>query len=250
MVTDRHAGPLPAPDAPRAGGWQIKEAHGSRSNSAPIVVQVEGITKRYGAIVAVHGVSFDVLAGEIFGILGTNGAGKTTTIECLQGLRRLDSGWARVLNLNPQAQGRELRQRIGSQLQESALPERIKVWEALDLFASFSLRAADWRELIDAWGLSHRRNSSFGSLSGGERQRLFIALAFVNGPELVFLDELTTGLDPHARRDTWDLIRQIRERGTTVVLVTHFMDEAETLCDRVAVMDVSLRCRWAARGDA
>lgn len=193
--------------------------------------------KSYGKIAAVRDVSFEVMDGEIFGILGTNGAGKTTTIECLQGLRRLDGGTARVLDLDPQSRGQEVRKRIGSQLQESALPDRLKVWEAVNLFSSFSTARADPGLLVDEWGLGHRRHASFGSLSGGERQRLFIALAFVNHPELVFLDELTTGLDPHARHETWDLIRSIRERGTTVVLVTHFMDEAEALCDRVAVMD-------------
>jgi ABC-2 type transport system ATP-binding protein len=185
----------------------------------------------------VDDISFEVAEGEIFGLLGPNGAGKTTTVECLQGLRLADSGHVRVLGLNPRTQATELRRRIGSQLQESALPDRIKVWEALDLFASVSPDALDWRTLLDQWGLAEKRQASFGSLSGGQRQRLFIALALVNNPRLVFLDEMTTGLDPAARRVAWELIKSIRERGATVVLVTHFMDEAEYLCDRLAIFD-------------
>ena len=201
------------------------------------VIQVRGLRKTYGDIVAVKDVSFEVAEGEIFGLLGPNGAGKTTTVECLQGLRRPDAGEVRVLGLDPQADRQTLRQQIGSQLQESALPDRIKVWEALDLFGSFLGREADWRTLMEQWGLTPKRNASFGSLSGGQRQRLFVALALVNNPKLVFLDEMTTGLDPAARRTAWDLVRQIRDRGATVVLVTHFMEEAEQLCDRVAVID-------------
>lgn len=158
-------------------------------------------------------------------------------MECLQGLRRADAGNIRVLGLDPQHNLQSLRRRLGSQLQDSALPDRLKVWEALDLFSSFVPGGRDWRGLMDQWGLSPKRNASFGSLSGGQRQRLFIALALVNRPELVFLDEMTAGLDPAARRTAWDLIRAIREQGTTVVLVTHFMDEAEHLCDRLAVIE-------------
>ena len=201
------------------------------------VIEVEHLRKTYGSTVAVGGVSFDVAEGEIFGLLGPNGAGKTTTVECLQGLRHFDAGRIRVLGFDPQLEGQALRQRIGSQLQESALPDRIKVWEALDLFASFAPGASDWRLLMEQWGLDDKRNASFSSLSGGQRQRLFVALALVNNPEVVFLDEMTAGVDPAARRVAWDLIRAIRDRGTTVVLVTHFMDEAEQLCDRVAVVD-------------
>ena len=202
-----------------------------------IVIEVEHLRKTYGSTVAVDNVSFDVAEGEIFGLLGPNGAGKTTTVECLQGLRRPDAGHIRVLGLNPQSEVQALRQRIGSQLQESALPDRIKVWEALDLFASFTPSNSDWRVLMEQWGLADKHKAPFSSLSGGQRQRLFVALALVNDPQVVFLDEMTTGLDPAARRVAWDLIRAIRERGTTVMLVTHFMDEAEQLCDRVAVMD-------------
>jgi len=201
------------------------------------VVEVEGLRKTYGHTVAVDGVSFRVNEGEIFGLLGPNGAGKTTTVECLQGLRKPDSGHIRVLGLDPQTQATALRRRIGSQLQESALPDRIRVWEALDLFAAVVPNSSDWQLLLEQWGLADKRRAVFSSLSGGQRQRLFVALALVNDPEVVFLDEMTTGLDPAARRVAWGLVRSIRERGTTVVLVTHFMDEAEYLCDRVAIID-------------
>jgi ABC-2 type transport system ATP-binding protein len=163
--------------------------------------------------------------------------GKTTTVECLQGLRRADSGRMRVLGLDPLTQAAGLRRRIGSQLQESALPQRIKVWEALRWFASFVPGTRDPDQLITQWGLQGKRNTHFSDLSGGQRQRLFIALALVNDPELVFLDEMTTGLDPAARHTAWDLVRAVRDAGTSVVLVTHFMEEAERLCDRVAVLE-------------
>jgi ABC-2 type transport system ATP-binding protein len=201
------------------------------------VIEVENLRKTYGSTVAVDDVSFKVNRGEIFGILGPNGAGKTTTVECLQALRKPDSGHIKVLGLDPRTEAQALRRRIGSQLQESALPDRIKVWEALDLFASLAPGESDWQGLMNQWGLSEKRKSSFSSLSGGQRQRLFVALALVNNPEVVFLDEMTTGLDPAARRVAWDLIRAIREHGATVILVTHFMDEAEHLCDRVAIVD-------------
>jgi ABC-2 type transport system ATP-binding protein len=201
------------------------------------VITVDGLGKRYGSVVAVDEVSFDVAQGEIFGLLGRNGAGKTTTVECLQGLRHADAGSVRVLGLDPRRQARELRPRIGCQLQESALPQRIKVWEALRWFASFAPHPANWRALVDEWGLSDKRHAYFSDLSGGQRQRLFVALALVNDPELVFLDEMTTGLDPAARHVAWDLIRAIRDRGATVVLVSHLMDEAEQLCDRLAILD-------------
>jgi ABC-2 type transport system ATP-binding protein len=205
--------------------------------SMPPIISVQNLRKTYGKTVAVDDISFEVEEGEIFGFLGPNGAGKTTTVECLQALRSPDSGSIRVLGLDPLQDARAVRLRTGSQLQESALPDRLKVWEALDLFASVTSRAMDWRVLLEQWGLLEKRKASFASLSGGQRQRLFIALALVNNPKVVFLDEMTTGLDPAARRVAWDLIRAIREEGTTVVLVTHFMDEAENLCDRVAVVD-------------
>ena len=200
------------------------------------VIEVDGLRKRYGSQLVVADVSFQVDRGEIFGLLGRNGAGKTTTVECLQGLRRADGGRVRVLGLDPQRQTRELRRRVGCQLQEAALPDRLRVWEALDLFASLAPAATDWRVLMDQWGLTAKGRASFASLSGGQRQRLFVALALVNDPEIVFLDELTQGLDPAARRVAWELIGAIRDRGATVVLVTHYMEEAERLCDRIAVV--------------
>jgi ABC-2 type transport system ATP-binding protein len=201
------------------------------------VIEVNGLTKKYGDHVAVDGISFSVERGEVFGILGPNGAGKTTMVECLEGLRQRDGGTVSVLGLDPRRDVAKLRPRIGVQLQQSELPERLKVWEALDLYSAFYPEPADWRRLIDEWGLSEKRDTRFGKLSGGQKQRLFIALALIGNPEVAFLDELTTGLDPEGRRDTWDLIEKIRDRGVTVVLVTHFMDEAERLCDKLAVID-------------
>jgi ABC-2 type transport system ATP-binding protein len=200
------------------------------------VVSVEGLAKNYGELAAVVEVSFEVERGEIFGLLGPNGAGKTTSVECVQGLRHADSGKVRVLGLDPRTEVERLRPLIGSQLQESALPHRLRVAEALDLFSSLQPGGPPWREVMEAWGLAHKARSAFGSLSGGQRQRLLVALAVVNAPRVVFLDEMTTGLDPAARRATWELIERIRDTGTTVILVTHFMDEAERLCDRLAVI--------------
>ena len=200
-------------------------------------ITVEEIHKFYGKVHAVDGVTFEVHEGEIFGMVGPNGAGKTTTIECIEGLRRADRGNVRVLGLSPQQDGYELRERIGVQLQEAALPDRIKVGEAMDLFASFYRRSVDWDTLLSQFGLTEKRDAPFAKLSGGQKQRLFIALALINDPDLVFLDELTTGLDPQARLTMWDLVRSIRERGKTVFMTTHFMEEAERLCDRVAIID-------------
>ena len=201
------------------------------------VIQVANLRKAYGPVVAVDDVSLEIRAGEIFGMVGPNGAGKTTTIECIEGLRQPDSGQVRVLGLDPRRDGRSLRARIGAQLQQSALPDHLRVWEALDLYASLYPRRADWQKLLDQLGLGEKRNAPYANLSGGQKQRLFIALALVNDPELVFFDELTTGLDPQARRAMWDLVRDVRDRGKTVFLTTHFMEEAERLCDRVAIMD-------------
>ncbi|RME42075.1 MAG: ABC transporter ATP-binding protein [Chloroflexi bacterium] len=204
------------------------------------VVEVESLRKVYGDVVAVDGISFEVHKGEIFGMVGPNGAGKTTTIECVEGLRRPTAGSVRTLGLNPQRDRRALMERIGVQLQESALPNRLKTGEALELFATFyerALPAADRDALLERLGLAEKRDRPFAKLSGGEKQRLFIALALVHDPELIFLDELTTGLDPHARRDMWDLVRDIRNQGKTVFLTTHYMEEAERLCDRVAIID-------------
>lgn len=208
---------------------------GSVPAASKQAISVSRLRKTYGSVIAVDDVSFEVEHGEIFGIIGPNGSGKTTTVECLQGLRDPDSGEVDILGLDPRTQRKALRHRIGSQLQESSLPDRIRVWEALDLFGAMSPRSRDWESLARDWGIHEKRDSAFASLSGGQRQRLFIALALVNQPELVFLDEMTTGLDPAARHDAWGLIRGVREQGATVVLVTHFMEEAEALCDRVAV---------------
>jgi ABC-2 type transport system ATP-binding protein len=201
------------------------------------VIAVDHLVKRYGDFTAVRDVSFTVEPGEIFGILGPNGSGKTTTVESLQGLRSIEGGAVSVLGLDPRSQSQEIRRRVGSQLQESALPDRIKVWEALALFSATSRRGQPWPEVMHEWGLEGKRDARFGSLSGGQKQRLFVALALVNEPEIVFLDEMTTGLDPASRRVAWDLIRAVRARGTTVVLVTHFMDEAAALCDRLCVIN-------------
>lgn len=202
------------------------------------VVTVEHLHKAYrGGVVAVDDVSFEVRRGEIFGILGANGAGKTTTVECLQGLRGRDRGRLAVLGLDPARDADRLRRRIGSQLQSTALPERLRVGEAVRLFGRLRHRPVDLAGTLAAWDLTRLRRQPFGTLSGGQRQRVFLALALLGEPELVFLDELTTGLDPTARRATWELVAQVRERGATVVLVTHFMEEAEALCDRVAVVD-------------
>jgi ABC-2 type transport system ATP-binding protein len=203
----------------------------------PPIIEVANLSKTYGPLTAVRDISFQVEQGEIFGILGPNGAGKTTTVECVQGLREPDAGEIAILGFDARRQRNQLRGRIGAQLQESALPDRIKVREALDLFASLSGSPVDYRDLMDAWGLTPRANASYVSLSGGQKQRLFIALALINDPQVVFLDELTQGLDPDARRLTWDLIRSVRDRGATIVLVTHYMDEAEQLCDRLAVIN-------------
>ncbi len=201
------------------------------------VIEVRNLAKRYGDQVAVRDVSFTVDAGEIFGIVGPNGAGKTTTVESVSGMRIPDSGTIRVLGLDPRRDRAELRRHIGIQLQESQLPDRLKVWEALDLYSSFYAQPADWRRLMADLGLTEKRNTVFGKLSGGQKQRLSVALALVGNPEIAVLDELTTGLDPQARRDTWELIRGVRDRGVTVVLVTHSLEEAERLCDRIAVID-------------
>ena len=201
------------------------------------VVSVRGLVKRYGTTEVVSDVSFDVHRGELFGLLGTNGAGKTTTVEIVQGLRQADGGTVEVLGLDPAVAGDRLRRRIGAQLQDAALPERMRVGEALHLFAALHPSPRPTGELIDEWQLGPILRRYFGALSGGERQRLFVALALVGHPQIVFLDELTQNLDPAARRHTWDVIRHVRDAGTTVVLVTHDVEEAERLCDRIVVMD-------------
>jgi ABC-2 type transport system ATP-binding protein len=202
-----------------------------------IVIEVHDLHKSYDDQPVLRGVSFAVGAGEIFGIAGRNGAGKTTTVEILQGLRSRDGGHVEVLGLDPARERKRLRPLLGAQLQTSALPDRIRVREALRLFARLAGDTVDWRALAESWRLSPLLPKPYGSLSGGQRQRLFLALAMVNRPRLVFLDELTQGLDPVARREAWQLIERARDQGTTVVLVTHDMEEAERLCDRVALID-------------
>jgi ABC-2 type transport system ATP-binding protein len=201
------------------------------------VIAAEHLRKQYGQTTAVDDVTFDVHRGEIFGILGPNGAGKTTTVEILQGLRRRDAGRLEVLGLDPSRDADRLRRRTGSQLQSSALPERLRVGEAVQLFSALHKGHGDVRAVLSEWDLTPLRRRPYATLSGGQQQRLFLALALLGRPEIVFLDELTTGLDPTARRATWALVRQVRDRGATVVLVTHFMEEAEALCDRVAIVD-------------
>ena len=200
------------------------------------VIEMRDVTKRYGAKVAIEAMTLRVVRGEVFGVLGPNGAGKTTTVECAVGLRTPESGTVRVLGLDPAADPELVRQRVGVQLQQAVLPNRMKVREAMAIFAAAYARVSDPDQLLAEWGLTEQRRTSFGNLSGGQKQRLFIALALLGQPEVVVLDELTTGLDPAARRDTWALIATLRERGVTVVLVTHAMDEAEALCDRLAVI--------------
>jgi ABC-2 type transport system ATP-binding protein len=203
------------------------------------VISVRSLAKRYRKTLAVADVSLDVYEGEIFGLIGPNGAGKTTTMECIEGLRRPDSGTMTVLGLDPRRDARRLRERIGVQHQEAQLQKRIKVGEAVALWASLydRSRVADADALLERLGLAAKRDAWFMTLSGGQKQRLFIALALIHRPEVVFLDELTTGLDPQARRAIWGLVRDIRARGTTVFLTTHLMEEAERLCDRVAIME-------------
>jgi ABC-2 type transport system ATP-binding protein len=202
------------------------------------VIQVSAIRKVYGKTIAVDDVSFVVGDGEIFGLIGPNGAGKSTTMECVEGIRTPDRGTITVLGLDPRRDVYELQERIGVQLQQAQLQKRIKVWEAMHLWASlYRTKPATGDQLLEQLGLSEKRNAWFMTLSGGQKQRLFIALALVNDPEVVFLDELTTGLDPQARRAIWELVRGIRDRGKTVFLTTHLMEEAERLCDRVAVIE-------------
>jgi len=204
---------------------------------APRVIEVSHLRKAYGATVAVEEVSFDVLEGEIFGMIGPNGAGKTTTMECVAGIRHADGGAVSILGLDPRKDIYALQSRIGVQLQQAQLQKRIRVWEAVDLWSSLYPRTVDARTLLDQLGLTEKRNATFMSLSGGQKQRLYVALALINDPEVVFLDELTTGLDPQARRAIWELVNGIRNRGKTVFLTTHLMEEAERLCDRVAIVE-------------
>jgi len=202
-----------------------------------MIIEVNNLQKTYGSLRAVDGISFQVKKGEIFGILGPNGAGKTTAVECIEGIRKPDTGQIKIMGLDPQRDASKIKEITGIQLQESMLPDRIRVWEALKLFGAFYKHRIDIEMLIDEFGLTDKRNSMFDKLSGGQKQRLSIAMALVNDPQVVFFDELTTGLDPQARRSAWERIRRVRDMGKTVVLVTHFMDEAEFLCNRIAVID-------------
>jgi ABC-2 type transport system ATP-binding protein len=208
-----------------------------RAHQARPTVEIAHLRKTYGAVAAVDDVSFSVAEGEIFGILGPNGAGKTTTVECAIGLRSPDSGTIRLRGLDPHADRDEIHEIVGVQLQSSAMPDRLKVREILDMYRSFYREPADIGELTGALGLAGKLNDYYKSLSGGQRQRLSVALALIGQPKIAVLDEMTTGLDPQARRDAWDLIDGIRARGVTILLVTHFMEEAERLCDRVALID-------------
>lgn len=201
------------------------------------VIEVQDLRRVYGDVIAVDGISFEVAEGEIFGMVGPNGAGKTTTVECVEGLRRPTAGQVRLLGMDPFAERRVIAERIGVQLQESALPPRLHVDEALALFGSLYRHSVDVDGLLELLALTGKRTAAFARLSGGQKQRLFIALALIGRPEVVFFDELTTGLDPQARHLMWDLVRQIRDRACTVILTTHFMEEAELLCDRVMIVD-------------
>ncbi|MFG2124210.1 ABC transporter ATP-binding protein [Streptomyces sp. NPDC048710] len=201
------------------------------------VIEVTDLRKSYGGRAVVDGISFAVEEGEIFGVLGPNGAGKTTTVECVEGLRVPDAGRVRVTGLDPVADHEQVAKVLGAQLQQSELQPKLTVREALELYAAFYPHPADWRTLAERLGLAQKLDTRFARLSGGQQQRLFIALALIGNPRIVVLDELTTGLDPRARRDTWQLIEDVRASGVTVLLVTHFMEEAQRLCDRIAVID-------------
>lgn len=200
-------------------------------------VSLDGVTKRFGDLIAVNDISLQINHGEIFGIIGPNGAGKTTTVNMICGMFAPSSGTVRTMGLNPIEDERHLREILGVQFQEARLPNALTVQEALELYSSFYQDPNDWHGLAEEWGISGKLKSRFEKLSGGQKQRLFICLALLNDPKIVVLDELTTGLDPNARRQSWELVKQIRDRGATVVLVTHFMDEAEYLCDRIALIN-------------
>jgi len=201
------------------------------------VIEVENLVKKYDGVTAVDNASFEVYEGEIFGMVGPNGAGKTTTIECVEGLREKDSGTIRVFSQDISKANQSLKIKIGIQLQESSLPDKIKVREAMEMFSSLYPQTIDWKNLLVKLNLEDKVNSYFRDLSGGQKQRLFIAIALINNPELIFLDELSTGLDPQARHTMWDLIKDIRNEGKTIFMTTHYMEEAELLCDRVAIIE-------------
>jgi ABC-2 type transport system ATP-binding protein len=215
----------------------IRAAEPIRAAKGRTAIAVSHLHKAYGPTVAVDDVSFSVAEGEIFGILGPNGAGKTATVKCVIGLRTPDAGVIRVLGLDPRADREKLHAIVGAQLQASVLPARLKVGEILELFHSFYPQPADLGGIVESQDLTDKRDEYYRSLSGGLKQRLSVALALIGNPRVAVLDEMTTGLDPQARRDTWALIEGVRDRGVTIILVTHYMDEAERLCDRVALLD-------------
>jgi ABC-2 type transport system ATP-binding protein len=203
----------------------------------PPIIAVDNLTKRYGDVQALRGVSFSVQEGEVFGLLGPNGAGKTSTVEILEGMRPADGGSASVCGLDPHASGNKLKELIGAVLQSTALPDKIRVSEALNMFASFYKRRRDTEQLLQRFGLEEKRHSFYSQLSGGQKQRLALALALVNEPRVVFLDEPTAGLDPQVRREIYAIIEELKTGGTTLLLTTHYIEEAERLCDRVAIVD-------------
>jgi len=219
------------------GSLQLSESIKSPQAATEPAIRVQKLVKKYGDFVAVNDVSFSIKEGEIFGVIGPNGAGKTTIVECISGLRVPDSGSVSIYGLSPQKDRNKIRKFVGVQLQESAMPPRLKLGEAVELFASFYSDPLDPNDLLETLGIKDIKNSMFKNLSGGQKQRLSIALALIGNPKIAILDELTTGLDPEARRETWALIEGIRDRGVTVILVTHFMDEAERLCDRLALIN-------------
>jgi ABC-2 type transport system ATP-binding protein len=201
------------------------------------ILQVENLVKRYGDVEAVRGVSFNVEEGEVFGLLGPNGAGKTSTVEIMEGLRTLDSGRVSVCGLDPQENGQELKHQIGAALQSTSLPDKLRVIEALRLFASFYRRHRNPEELLNRFGLEEKRNTFYSQLSGGQKQRLALAMALINDPKVLFFDEPTAGLDPQVRREIYDIIEELRREKKTIVMTTHYIEEAERLCDRVAIVD-------------
>jgi ABC-2 type transport system ATP-binding protein len=201
------------------------------------ILQVENLVKRYGDVEAVRGVSFNVEEGEVFGLLGPNGAGKTSTVEIMEGLRTLDSGRVSVCGLDPQINGQELKHQIGAALQSTSLPDKLRVIEALRLFASFYRRHRNPEELLKRFGLEEKRNTFYSQLSGGQKQRLALAMALINDPKVLFFDEPTAGLDPQVRREIYDIIEELRREKKTIVMTTHYIEEAERLCDRVAIVD-------------
>ncbi|MGH9452826.1 MAG: ABC transporter ATP-binding protein [Terriglobia bacterium] len=209
----------------------------TQTNGNATVVEVRDLKKRYGSVEALRGISFEIKKGEVFGLLGPNGAGKTTTIEILEGLREADGGSARVCGLDPFRQSQDLKERIGAQLQATVLPDKIRVEEALRLYGGFYRRRVPSEKLLDQFGLTEKRRALYETLSGGQKQRLALALAMVNDPELVLMDEPTVGLDAQVRREIYALVERLHAEGRTLILTTHYIEEAQRLCDRVAIVD-------------